>query len=477
MQRSGLFLGLILILGFVASLAANWPGHFPPDAVWQLAQGRAGVYNLWHPPVMAWVLGVADRIWPGASLFVALDTAVFFIALGAFTTLRGRIGAIGLIAPAIIAALPLVLIYQGLVLKDVLFADASAAGFAALAWAGRCWDRRGVRWALAGLSLALFTLAALTRQNGAIIAVAGAGALSAMTGLKAAKMRSGRAALAGLAALTCMGAAAAVVSIALAARSDHKPSTALQVNTVRLYDLAGAIRRRPELALPSLKKAPDLARYLRQTAAPAWDPTRVDTLVRTDEWEGFMKGAGPATGAAWHELIATAPGLYLRIRAEVFGWALATPRLGKCAPIIVGVDSQDSVLLEEADLAERYNDKDDWDTSYSRAFEGTPLYSHLFYGALAAGLLVWAARDLRRGGGPELIAVIAMLASALAFTASFFFIALACDYRYLYFLDVAAMAGVMHRVGPWGFRNDGRRKLPLPPVGEVSAKPGMGAPA
>jgi hypothetical protein len=37
-----------------------------------------------------------------------------------------------------------------------------------------------------------------------------------------------------------------------------------------------------------------------------------------------------------------------------------------------------------------------------------------------------------------------MLASALLFAASFLPIALACDYRYLYFLDVAAMAGLLY---------------------------------
>ena len=174
----------------------------------------------------------------------------------------------------------------------------------------------------------------------------------------------------------------------------------------------------------------------------------------TDEWEGFMKGAGPATAAAWHELITAAPGLYLTVRAEVFGWALATPRLNKCAPIIVGVDSQEPVLLEESGLAERYSEKDDWDTSYSKVFERTPLYSHLFYGALAVGRSSRSRRGAgrRRGGGagadrgdrhaglgPRLPPPASSSSPWPATTAS------------LYFLDVAAMAAPTRRVaGPWG---------------------------
>ena len=56
----------VLGLGYVACLVANLPGHFPPDAIWQLAQGREGRFDDWHPPVMAWLLGLADRLAPGA---------------------------------------------------------------------------------------------------------------------------------------------------------------------------------------------------------------------------------------------------------------------------------------------------------------------------------------------------------------------------------------------------------------------------
>ena len=53
---------LIGLAGFAACLAAGYPGHFAPDSVWQLAQGREGRFNDWHPPIMAWLLGLADRL-------------------------------------------------------------------------------------------------------------------------------------------------------------------------------------------------------------------------------------------------------------------------------------------------------------------------------------------------------------------------------------------------------------------------------
>ena len=68
------------------------------------------------------------------------------------------------------------------------------------------------------------------------------------------------------------------------------------------------------------------------------------------------------------------------------------------------------------------------------------------FGLVLLALALW---DLRRARASETIAVIALLASALLFIVSFFPVAVACDYRYLYFLDVAVMAALLHRVSIW----------------------------
>jgi hypothetical protein len=68
------------------------------------------------------------------------------------------------------------------------------------------------------------------------------------------------------------------------------------------------------------------------------------------------------------------------------------------------------------------------------------VFSHLTYALLAAGvsMALWRRRD-----GADLV-MIALMLSALAFAATFFAISIACDYRYLYFLDLAAMAGLLY---------------------------------
>ena len=67
------------------------------------------------------------------------------------------------------------------------------------------------------------------------------------------------------------------------------------------------------------------------------------------------------------------------------------------------------------------------------------------YALLAlAGLVVLVSR--RR---PADLAMAGLLAGALAFAASFFVISISCDYRYLYLLDLAALAGTpLHEMPP-----------------------------
>ena len=116
-----------LALGLVVSLAMNLPGHMSYDSVLQLAQGRSGVYNNWHPPVMAWLLGLFDGLVRGTALFVVFDTLLIYGALAVLVCTAPRTSWIA--APLILiwAMIPDGLIYPGIVWKDVLFASAAPA--------------------------------------------------------------------------------------------------------------------------------------------------------------------------------------------------------------------------------------------------------------------------------------------------------------------------------------------------------------
>jgi hypothetical protein len=141
-----------------------------------------------------------------------------------------------------------------------------------------------------------------------------------------------------------------------------------------------------------------------------------------------------AVMAQWQALLLRRPDLYLRERADLFWQVLATPDIGLCHPAYAGIDG-DPAALKALGLPARIRPRDARLAAYTRGFMGTPILSHLAFGALAVGLLILYVRRRRRAD----LAMAGMLAGALVFAASFFFVSVACDYRYLYPLDLAAM--------------------------------------
>ena len=443
-SASLIVLALVLAAGAAASVMLSWPGQFSPDSVWQLQQGRAGIYNSWHPPVMAWLLGVFDRISSGAGGFVLFDAAMGYGALLAFAALSSGPRWIGVAVAAALAASPLMLLYQGDVWKDVLFADTAVAGFAALAWSARLWPRPALRYSLAALAVALFALACLVRQNGLLIPLWGTAGFAAVAWRGSPPRRRLAAVAHGVGALAACLALAAAGATALAWRSDGEPAQAEQVEWVQVWDLAGAVRLQPGLDLGALEQdAPDAADLVRRFAK-AWSPVRIDSLVLFPGAQDALDEAGPAVAGQWRRLILDHPLLYARVRLSVLGQIATTPDLMACRPLFIGLDAPPA-MLKALKLAPRHRPQDAWARRYGLAFVGTPVLSHLVYAALATILAALAMRDLRRGGPMDRIAVIALIAAAFSFAASFLVVGLACDYRYLYLADLAAMAALTHR--------------------------------
>ncbi len=159
----------------------------------------------------------------------------------------------------------------------------------------------------------------------------------------------------------------------------------------------------------------------------------------------------------WRVLVLGHPWLYLKIRARDFFWVLATPNIDACLPFFDGVAGPEP-WVTRLGLKNQERPQDltlkDWGEPWSHS----PLGSHLLYLAIDAGLLALLLRRRRTAD----IAVAGLLASALVFVATFFVISVACDYRYLYFLDVAAIGAAAYvAADPSGFRL--RRPPPAAP--------------
>ncbi len=429
----------IIVAGAAATLALDWPGHLSYNSVIQLLEGRTGVYGTWHPPVMSWLLGVFDALVPGTGLFVLFDIALTFGALFSLMRLGSKASWAAAAVMILCVLSPQFLIYQGVVWKDVLFADAAVAGFVCLAHAAHHWSAIRARITLVVLAFLFFVLAALARQNGIVLGLVGCVALGWIAVRESTGARWRSALAYGGGALLGAVVLGVCASAALYARSDADPDEfgpLVQTKLLQNYDIVGMVAAHPGLELTKLDDTePDLAKAIRTDGVRLYTPQRNDTLASSVPLQTALANSDASEiRDQWIDLILHHPALYLATRARAFDWVVLTPQIGRCVPYIVGVGGPHDEM-QRLGLKLRMDARDAALQNYANLFVGTPVFSHATF-ALIALLALYPLLRRRR---PEDIAIAFLLMGAFAFTLSFFVISIACDYRYLYALDLSAM--------------------------------------
>ena len=417
----------ILLAGFAVMLALTAPGQLTYDSVQQLASGRSGAYNSWHPPLMAWLLGVFDAVVPGTLLFLLFQTLLLLGALLVLLPLKPRSTGTVLVALAIVLT-PQFLMFQGQIWKDILGANAAIAGFTALAVFAKT-ERK--RWLVA--AALLLALAAGVRQNAVV--------LLPVAALAASWAAPRKRWLLGIGLLIVTVTLGLGTSLWLVSRSDGGDGAAAQVRLGQAYDLAGALARDPHLPLPSLAaEDPAFEKVLRQKSPLLYTPLRNDPFAADPAVNrGLGDAPDGAVGRAWKGLVSGHPLLYLRVRLAAFGAVLTTPDSAVCHFSHNGIEGP-ADQLRQLGLIPGKRPQDRAVASYAHLFFATPVYSHVLWGALALLLSVL----LLRRAEPGDIAIAGLLVGALVFTLTFAAISIACDYRYLILLDLAAMTGALH---------------------------------
>lgn len=432
-------LRLVLLAAFVLMLRLNLPGHLTVDSVLALHEGRFGVRTTWNPAFFGWLLGVLDRVRPGTELAVGLSGALLFGAWALLPQVRPRTSWIAPVVAVGLVSLPQAMIYPGIVWKDVQFAVAAVAGFVLLAFAVRDPARR-TPWIGLILAAVLFAAAGLLRQNGLILALPAAVAV-AWARSRASGWRSSLALAAGW--LATVAALAFALSAVAQPQGAGAPDTAggKGIRILQTYDLVAAAAIDPGRPTPHIDRAsPAAGAYLRAHAARVYSPERVDTLG-SDPMLGTLMRAVPTktVRAEWLDLVTNDPGVYLRARALAFRQVLGTPVIDRCLPLSVGVEGPPDAMAALKMPVRRSRD-DMRLYNYATWFMDTPAMSHVAFAliALAAGAFLLVRRE------PADLAMAGLMAGALGFTASFFAISIACDYRYLYLLDLAAITGLIY---------------------------------
>lgn len=435
----------VFALGGVAIYALNFPGSMEDDSFAQLVEARTKSYSFWHPPIMSWLLGVSDSLpGPPEMWFILLDMGLAFSAFAAILWLGRRVSWTTVALAALFMLLPHLLLLQAVVWKDGLFADSCLASFVVLAMAAARWQQFRLRLCLLGLSAVLMALAMLARQNGFIFLPCATAALAWIAARREGRWRQGG--LYAAAYLLLSGGLALGANALLELRSDGLPAQEEQFKVLHLYDITGMVKRDSSLPLPILQQgSPELTRLIRTQGVRLWSPVKNDTLETSWQIVTAMEDTpADVLTRQWNDLVLHRPLEYLAVRLQLFSWVFWPAHVARCHPYHIG-DEGNPADLAALGLKSRMDARDIALGEYAHVFVGTPVFWHPAYAALALLMLFF----LLRWRSAADIAIAALLVGALLFTASFFVISIACDYRYLYVLDLAAMAGALYVCGEW----------------------------
>ncbi|HEY8574114.1 hypothetical protein [Phenylobacterium sp.] len=429
---------VVVLAGWAVVLALNLPGHLSVDSVLQLYEGRFHVRQTWGPAIYAWMLGAFDAVSPGTKAYLVFSTALLFGAWLWLTRIAGRAHWIAAVVAAALILTPNILIYQGIVWRDVMFANCAVLGFTALAAAAERWADGRRAWLAIALSVLALSVGALVRQNGPILWPLGAIAVASAAPVRTLRGRVGW----GGGWLAAVVAVTAVLSVtALPTGPGLDKANARGMRLLQIYDLAGAVHREPAYPLPALERtSPTGVAIMREHADQYWSAQRIDFLNNIPNVKNsFNAMPSDAVQAEWLRLVLHRPDLYLAIRGDVLRWVVTTPEIDACVPIHVGIDGPQP-FAQKLGLAVGQTPDQQRLYNYSTYYLDGPVMRHVTWAVLAAICAVVLLIRRRRADLP----MAGLQLGALAFAASFFPLSLACDYRYLYLVDLAAMTGLFY---------------------------------
>ena len=426
---------VVVVLCFLlvaAAAAVHSPGQVSMDTSIQLYEASTGQSISWNPPFMSTLLRWLGGGELATAGMVFLNTVLIYGALaitaGSVAAARieqgmPRIAAWRGMLAWVLVLNPIVLIYVGIVWKDVLFASLLTAGCALGIAATLGTPLR--RWACAALSVVLLAAAFLVRQQGVFMApvlvLVPIIALSPYS-------RTVRPRLA-LLTLACF----VIVVLGLQAwvaesiRSSDGRSSSVGFRSIMIFDMAGIVSRSPrsfdEFAYSIT--AEQLA-----SVRASYDPSRIDYLARDPQAIGWLGAkSNEALFEAWWALLKQNPEAYIAHRSTAYSTLLGLRGIEPTLPVHIGVDGNETYLAAVG-LPVGRDARDLFVYRVASSFFSWPLYHHAFWLTMLVGAAAAVARAHLPGRLRAISAVI-ILATTLLYL-SFLPTMISSDFRYLF---------------------------------------------
>jgi hypothetical protein len=447
------FAFLILLIAALAVSGLSFPGHVMFDAILQIDEGTTGQWVTFNPPVISalWALlfHTVDSVWP----ILLVQNLLFFGALWLMVRAPDRFSGWGLIALVIAAFWPPIVNYQGVIVKDVFYADISLWAFTLLFAVGRGWlQSRLAQLLVIMIALALLVLGAQTRQQGIFSLLAGMIVASIIWARGAAPMiarpRDFFFALipAFLWSMLVWIGLSGLPAYVTGQQPDKDYRVGLYV--VMRYDIVGILHFAPDLNTGKLEEG-------------GWDVSNLQTLAR-DYYSGErtdyvdarlgdnptrprglaadipfdLKHRFSSLVSIWLDAVAQRPRAYIQHRLESFAWLLGLRDETKCIPVYVGVPNEPVTTRENLGIEVPRDLRNAKLFGLLGNLTQSPIYAHWTYMLLIVAEMMVLMATYRKGDE----AIIGLGLSAYVMTMSFIVIGLACDFRYLYFPMVASLA-------------------------------------
>lgn len=312
----------------VVIVATFYPGVMSNDSIASLKQARSFEFTSWHPPIMALIWSVLDRLVEGPALMLVAQAALYATAAArlcveAFPRLMQRFSPWSVVP--VFALFPPVMALNGMIWKDVWM---SALLLFALAYLFRMasTDLRRARYRAFALVVTACLLATAFRHN-AIAATAGllAGGCYFLWPQRNVLIRFLASCVAGV-----VLAAALLLLVSVATRLIAKPA---HVTTpILMHDIAGIIVKSGEpsvAARHALAIAPNLSdtpRRFTRDIRRAYTPAAAGPILRTSRRPNApfainvykLDHDAESVKRAWKGMIQRYPGAYLRHRTHAF---------------------------------------------------------------------------------------------------------------------------------------------------------------
>lgn len=425
-------LGLLALGVFVL----HFPGHATYDTLAQAYDGATRIYTSNQPPAMSLLLSVLTL--PG---MLALQIILFSAAVWRLLILSGGTAPAQLCVLVALFLYPVLLMYTGIVWKDVLFAHGAVLAVLLLPA-----NALHTRWPALAVSAAILAVAVSVRQQAAIVAVVAVLYLLCADGIAGLKHRARWLALCvwiAIFSLCSMG-----IKTTVQASGDTGALAYVgPIRQIAMFDLGGILARVPDLEFPAIEARageapiehrPSRDRVVKQLGR--YSPERQDFMVEPDT-EIPMWIPPEAWLADWGASIRQHPLAYVAHRLDATSWLLGFHGPEKCVPFAVGISSEPGHMLAALGAEPGMSSRAEWLEKFGWSWRSL-FQPWIYIGLSLATTACLMARGVREHGP-----VIALQTCGLLYAASYFVIGFACDFRYTYFTTISALFGAAYLAG------------------------------